>query len=165
MLIGVFSDVHDNLANLEKVLALFKDRGVETLIFCGDFCSPIPSRIMGEAFAGDIHVVFGNGDGDPFTIANIAQNQYPNLKLHGQHAELDLGGAKIAVTHYPLYAQALARTGDYQAVFSGHTHTQHEECFGDCLWLNPGEVLGWRGPATCAIYDTATNLAEVLTLV
>ncbi len=164
MLIGVFSDVHDNLANLEKALTLFKGRDVETLIFCGDFCSPIPSRVMADAFAGDIHVVFGNGDGDRFAISNIAKNQFPHLKLHGEHAELDLDGAKIAVTHYPLYAQALARTGDYQAVFSGHTHNLHEERFGDCLWLNPGEILGWFGPATCAIYNTATNSAEVLIL-
>ncbi len=164
MLIGVFSDIHDNLANLHKALTLFKTREVETLIFCGDFCSPIPSRVMGSEFAGDIHIVFGNGDGDRFAISNIAKSQYPNLKLHGEHAELELAGVKIAVTHYPLYAQALARTGDYQAVFSGHTHQQHEERFGDCLWLNPGEILGWQGEATCVIYNTTTNSAEIVTL-
>ena len=164
MLIGVFSDVHDNLENLHKALSIFKERGAETLIFCGDFCSPIPSRVMGGEFDGDIHVVFGNGDGDPFLISNIANTQYPNLKLHGQHVELEFEGTKIAVTHYPFYAQALARTGDYQAVFSGHTHVQYEERFGDCLWLNPGEILGWKGDATCAIYDTTTNSAEIVTL-
>ncbi len=164
MFIGVFSDVHDNVENLRKALDVFKARGVETLIFCGDFCSPIPSRVMGGGFEGDIHIVFGNGDGDRFAISNVAQSKFPNLKLHGEHAELELGGVKIAVTHYPLYAQALARTGDYQAVFSGHTHERHEERFGDCLWLNPGEVLGWKGDATCAIYDTATNSAEVVIL-
>lgn len=162
MRVGVFSDVHDNLENLRRALALFTARGAQVLIYCGDFCSPIPSRIMGGGFAGDIHVVFGNGDGDRFAIANVAKTQYPNLKLHGEYAELELGGRKIAVTHYPLYAQALARTGDYDAVFSGHTHQQHEERFGSCLWLNPGEVLGWQGPPTCAIYDTATNSAEIV---
>ena len=97
-------------------------------------------------------------------ISNIANTQSPNLKLHGQHAELEFEGVKIAVTHYPFYAKALARTGDYQAVFSGHTHVQHEERFGDCLWLNPGEILGWKGDATCAIYNTATNSAEIVML-
>ncbi|MCB1118310.1 MAG: metallophosphoesterase family protein, partial [Chlamydiia bacterium] len=63
MLIGVFSDIHDNLENLDKALAVFHDRQVESLIFCGDFCSPIPSRVVGGGFKGDIHVVFGNGDG------------------------------------------------------------------------------------------------------
>ena len=164
MLIGVFSDVHDNLANLHKALTLFKEHGVESLIFCGDFCSPIPSRVMGNEFEGDIHVVFGNGDGDRFAIANVAKNQFTNLKLHGEYAELEFDGVKVAVTHYPLYAQALARTGDYQAIFSGHTHQLHQQRFGDCLWLNPGEILGWQGSPTCALYNTVTNSAEIIDL-
>lgn len=164
MLIGVFSDVHDNLENLRKALTIYKERGVESLIFCGDFCSPIPSRVMGDEFAGDIHVVFGNGDGDRFAISNIARTQFSNLKLYGEYAELEFDGIKVAVTHYPFYARALARTGDYQAVFSGHTHTQREERIGDCLWLNPGEILGWQGAPTCAIYDTTANSATIITL-
>lgn len=164
MLIGIFSDVHDNLENLRRALLVFKERGVAALIFCGDFCSPIPSRVMADEFEGDIHVVFGNGDGDRFAISNVAKTQFPNLNLHGEYAELEFDGAKVAVTHYPFYAKALARTGDYQAVFSGHTHQQSEERFGECLWLNPGEILGWQGRATCAIYDTAANSAEIITL-
>ena len=164
MLVGVFSDVHDNLTNLRRALTLFRKRGAEVLLFCGDFCSPIPSRVMGNEFEGEIHVVFGNGDGDRFAISNVAKTLYPNLKLHGEYAELDLGGRKVAVTHYPFYARALARSGDYDAVFSGHTHERHEERFGDCLWSNPGEILGWQGPPTCALYDTATNQVEIITL-
>ena len=163
MLIGIFSDVHDHLGNLGAALAQFAERGVDTLIFCGDFCSPIPARAMGD-FAGEIHAVFGNGDGDRFAMQTIARTTAPNLTLHGEYADLAFGGARVAVTHYPFYAQALARTGDYQAVFSGHTHERHEQRFGACLWLNPGEVLGWKGPATVALYDTATHAAEFLIL-
>ena len=164
MLIGVFSDVHDNLDHLRQALEIFKQRGVEALIFCGDFCSPIPSRVMAGGFEGDIHCVFGNGDGDRFAILNVAKSQYPNLILHGEHAELEFDGVKVAVTHYPFYAKALARTGDYDAVFSGHTHKLHQERIGDCLWVNPGEVLGWQGQATCALYDTTTNAVEIVTI-
>ena len=163
MQIGVFSDVHDNIDNLRKLLAMFMEQGVNTLIFCGVFCSPIPVREMG-AFDGKIYCVFGNGDGDRFAMMKVAQTDSTNVILHGEYADLSLGGVRIAVTHYPFYAQALARTGDYQAVFSGHTHALHEERFGDCLWLNPGEVLGWKGPATCALYDTTTNTAEIIEL-
>ncbi len=163
MLIGVFSDIHDNIPNLKKTLALFKERDASTLIFCGDFCSPIPSREMGS-FEGEIHCVFGNGDGDRFAISQVAGSASKNLTLHGESAELSLDGVAIAVTHYPFYAKALARTGDYQAVFSGHTHVRSEERFGECLWLNPGEVMGWKGEPTCAVYDTATNSAEIIHL-
>jgi hypothetical protein len=164
MLIGVFSDVHDNLANLQKALDVFRASGVQDLIFCGDFCSPIPARAMAAGFSGDIHVVFGNGDGDRFAISNAAKTQCPNLILHGEYAELEFDGAKVAVTHYPFYAKALARTGDYAAVFSGHTHRLHQEQIGRCLWVNPGEILGWQGPATCAVYNTAANTVEIITL-
>lgn len=157
MLIGVFSDVHDNLANLRKAIAAFTERGAEALIFCGDFCSPIPSRVMAAEFEGDVHCVFGNGDGDRFAILTVAHTQYENLKLHGEYAELEFDGRKLAVTHYPFYAKALAHTGDYDAVFSGHTHEPHTETIGECLWVNPGEILGWKDRASCALYDTATN--------
>lgn len=163
MLIGVFSDVHDHLDNLGKALELFSKRSIETAIFCGDFCSPIVARAIAR-FEGTVHCVFGNGDGDRFAVLNFSHGDGSNLVLHGEHAELELGGVKIAVTHYPLYAQALARTGDYQAVFSGHTHTQTEERFGECLWVNPGDVMGWQNPPTVAIYDTETNSANIVTL-
>ena len=63
MLVGVLSDIHDNLENLDKALAVFKERGIKQVVFCGDFCSPIPSRVLGE-YDGEVHCVFGNGDGD-----------------------------------------------------------------------------------------------------
>ena len=163
MLVGVLSDIHDNLENLDKALAIFNARGIKQVVFCGDFCSPIPSRVLGE-YDGEVHCVFGNGDGDRFAMGRFSKELDNNLVLHGEHAELDFDGVKVAVTHYPFYAQALARTGDYQAVFSGHTHEQHQETIGDCLWLNPGEVLGWKGQATCAVYNTQANTAEIIKL-
>jgi putative phosphoesterase len=163
MLIGVLSDIHDHLDNLRKALNVFKARGAQAIIFCGDFCSPIPSRVMAGDFSGEVYGVFGNGDGDRFLMLQNAAH-YPNLKLLGEHAELEFDGVKVAVTHYPFYAQALARTGDYQAVFSGHTHQAREERFGRCLWVNPGEIMGWKSQPSCAIYDTATNTVELVTL-
>jgi len=163
MLIGVFSDVHDNLAALDRVLDLFERREISTLLFCGDFCSPIPARRI-AAYPGQVHVVFGNGDGDRFAILRHAASEAPNLQLHGEHAELTLDSRRVAMTHYPLYAQALARTGDYDAVFSGHTHEAGIETHGTCLWVNPGEVLGWKGAPSCAIYDTEANGAEIIRL-
>ena len=47
MLIGVFSDVHDQLDHLDRALESFARMGADTLLFCGDFCSPIPARVIG----------------------------------------------------------------------------------------------------------------------
>ncbi len=163
MKIGVLSDIHDNLLAPEKALRLFRAAKIDALIFCGDFCSPIAARALGK-FSGTVHCVFGNGDGDRFAIGKLANADVPNLKLHGEYAELSIAGHRLAVTHYPLYGNALARTGDFHAVFSGHTHEVHEERFGKCLWLNPGEILEWKGQPTCAIYDPEQHQAQIITL-
>ena len=157
MIIGVLSDIHDCLDRLAKALSLFKQRGAETLIFCGDFCAPFTARIISE-YSGNVHCVFGNGNGDRFAIANFAHT------LHGEWAELELDRRKIFVTHYPIYGAAAARTGDWDAVFHGHSHEALKKRFDRCLLLNPGETLGWKVAPTVAIYDTAANDAEILAL-
>ncbi|MBN2063056.1 MAG: metallophosphoesterase [Deltaproteobacteria bacterium] len=163
MLIGVCSDIHDNIPNLNKMISIFKSNNVEILVFCGDFCSPIPLSILGR-YNGVVHCVFGNNDADRFSMLNTANTSSKNVKLHGEYAELELDKIKTAVTHYPFYAKALAKTGDFKTVFYGHTHEYHKEFMGDCLLLNPGEVMGYFGGASCAIYDTNTHDAERIEL-
>lgn len=163
MSVGVLSDIHDNLENLSKALAEFRSRGIETLFFLGDFCSPIPSRTLG-GYPGRVHCVFGNGDGDRFAIRNVVDDGFGSLVLHGEWAELEIERRSVALTHYPFYARALARTGDYDAVFSGHTHQRHEERIRDTLWVNPGEVLGWKGRPSCAVWDPGSNSIEFVEL-
>lgn len=160
MVLGVFSDVHDHLDNLNAVLEHFTAQGIDTAVFLGDFCSPIPARRM-SSFPGTIHCVFGNGDGDRFTILKFASEPGSSLVLHGEHAELELDGRKMALTHYPFYGQALARTGDYAAVFSGHTHEAASQRFEQCLWLNPGDILGLKGEPSFALYDTTSAEATI----
>lgn len=164
MLIGVLSDIHDQLHHLDRALEAFAGEDVTTLLFCGDFCSPIPARALGS-YDGVVQAIFGNGDGDRYRILQAAgTEEAPALRLHGEHAELDLADRRVALTHFPLYGQALARTGDYDAVFSGHTHEAHEERFGDALWVNPGEILGWKGPPTLYLWDSAENVGRSVTL-
>jgi len=163
MLFGVLSDIHDHLRNLGAALDAFRGRGIDSLLFLGDFCSPIPARAL-AAYPGTVHCVFGNGDGDRLAIGGIAAGEGSALTLHGEWAELALGGRSVALTHYPFYARALARTGDYDAVFSGHTHERHEERIGRTLWVNPGEVLGWKGAPSVVIWDASANSADFLEL-
>ena len=54
-------------------------------------------------------------------------------------------------------AEAKAKSGKYDFVFYGHTHEKKEERIGDCLLLNPGEILGWRYPPSYAIVDLETK--------
>lgn len=164
MRLGVFSDVHDNLDGLKAAISRFEKEGIEEAVFCGDFCSPIPSIIMGESKL-KIHAVFGNTDDRP-KITKFADTKYPNLKVYqdSDPSELILPDGNIAFYHFPWPALALAKTGEYKAVFYGHTHEQKSEKVGDCLFFNPGEIMKWKGGPDCAIYDSDSNSAEFISL-
>jgi len=154
MKIAVLSDIHDNIWKLEKVL---KELGeAQELIFCGDFCAPFSLGMLAEGFRGPIHVVFGNNDGDKLLLSQVAAKA-GNVTLHGEFAELELGGRKIAAIHYPAIAAGLAASGRYDLVCCGHSHKYEAKRVGRTILLNPGEVMGRFGLSTYAIYDTETG--------
>jgi len=159
MRIAVLSDIHDNIWKLEEVLARVSE--ASALIFCGDFCAPFTLTQIAQGFPGSVHVVWGNNDGDKWLLTRNA-NAANNVTLHGELAELELDGRKIAVNHYPHIARPLAESGDYDAVFYGHDHTPHKEQIGNTLLLNPGEVMGRFGKSTFAWYHTETGTGEIV---
>jgi len=158
MLIAVLSDIHDNIWKLEEVLNKLGE--AEGLIFCGDFCAPFTLKQIADGFPGPVHVVFGNNDGDKLLLSRVAA-QAGNVTLHGEFAELELGGRKIAATHYPAIAAGLAASDRYDLVCFGHSHRVAEERVGDTLLLNPGEVMGRFGRSTYVLYDTDTGEAAL----
>ncbi|MGD2041695.1 MAG: metallophosphoesterase family protein [Anaerolineae bacterium] len=158
MKIAILSDIHDNIWKLETLLAGLE---AEILIFCGDFCAPFTLAQIAEGFAGPIHAVFGNNDGDQFLLARIA-GDHSHVSLHGDFAELILDNRRIAVTHYPQIGRALAQGGGYDLVCHGHSHERTMEQSGQTLRVNPGEVMGRFGLSTYALYDTTTGQAELV---
>jgi putative phosphoesterase len=164
MKIGVLSDIHDNLENLKKAIETFHSQDVVEVIFCGDFCSPIPAKVLASNFSGKIHCVFGNGDGDRLAIKGFATGDLRNLIIYGEYAVIEIYGRKIAVTHYPFYAKALARNNEYDAVFYGHTHKMDVDTIGKTLCVNPGDVMGLHQSASCGVYDSNTNEIEIINL-
>lgn len=153
MKLAVLSDIHDNIWNLETALRQVRDSGAEVLLFLGDFCAPFTLAQIAEGFAGPVHAVFGNNDGDTFLLSRVAA-KHAQVTLHGQLAELDLGGRKIALNHYPDIARRLAESGAYDAVFSGHDHQRYVHHIGRTLWANPGDLMGRFGQPGFGLYDT-----------
>lgn len=158
MRIAVLSDIHDNIWNLAS--ALDQLEGVDVLLCCGDLCAPFSLKQVQDFFPGPIHVVLGNNDGDPLLLAQIA-SQREEVHLHQPLVELKLDSRKIAVAHYPQIGQALATSGQYDAVFSGHTHRPQTQQLGETLWVNPGEVMGRFGEPSFGVYNTVTGQLEL----
>lgn len=151
MKVAVLSDSHDNVWKLDQAMPHLA--AAEAVIHCGDLVAPFVVQRLGEG-VGDtpVHIVLGNNEGDLFRIARVV-DELPHVKFHGVLAEIELQGVMIAACHDPQVARGLARSGFYGMVCYGHTHAPHEEWIGDCLLLNPGELMALHGRSTIALVE------------
>lgn len=157
---AVLSDSHDNIWKLDS--ALPRLRQADVIIHCGDLCSPFMVKRL-AAGVGDtpVHIVWGNNDGDRFRISQISK-AFKHVTLHGELAVLQLESIRVAVNHYPEIAEGLAASGDFDLVLYGHDHTRRQEMVGECLLLNPGELMGMNGASTIAEVDLENLGVEFL---
>ena len=160
MKIAVMSDSHDHLENIEKAVSLAGEKGAEMLLHCGDICSPFVIERLAP-FSGQVHVVFGNNDGDPMTISRIAE-RFPNITIHHHTGVIETDKGLVAFTHYPEHGKGLAATGNYAAVFSGHTHMMMSEIVNDTPHVNPGEVMGLISKPGFVIFDLESGNTETV---
>lgn len=149
MRFAIISDSHDNVANLKKIINWLHIQKISFLLHCGDICTQDSIDEIVKSFKGKIEFVKGNGD---------YELDVPETK------ELELGGKRIFLNHYPDIAKKGAESGKYDLVFYGHTHKPWEEKVGDCRLVNPGEVAGQRFKPTFATYDTETGKLELKVL-
>ncbi len=152
MKIAILSDSHDNIWCLEKALDEVTRQSCDVLLHCGDLVAPFILAQLAQAFEGPIHVIEGNNDGDGRLQQQVAAG-FPHITLHGPYAELEVGGRKVAMIHYPEPARRIAQSGVFDLVCYGHDHQQHWERVGDCWLVNPGEVMGRYGSPSWGIYE------------
>ncbi|BFP43177.1 metallophosphoesterase [Flavobacteriaceae bacterium GF1] len=167
MKLAVISDIHDNIWNLQKALAMPQLQATEAMLCCGDLCSPFIIHLLGKAYTKPIHMVLGNNDGDVSAIIGNAK-KYSNVHIHGEYFKSTLGGRTLAMNHYPDKARAIANNGGFDIVCYGHNHTLvNDEMVGNTLLINPGAIMGYHGGelrdinATWLLLDTAQLKAEV----
>ncbi len=140
MKIAIMSDSHDAIPNLKKAVKLAIEKQAEILFHCGDLISPFMIPVLAE-FGRETHLILGNNRGDIYLMSQHLK-KYPYIHFHGESAEVEIKGYKIAMVHYPKIAYALALTGEYNFVFCGHNHTYEVKEIKGCLVVNPGELLG-----------------------
>jgi uncharacterized protein len=156
MKIAILSDSHDHIWNLEKALDAVNAQGADVLLHCGDLVAPFIIAQIAEAFAGPIHILEGNNDGDGRLQQQVA-SKFRQVTLHGIYAELAVGSRRIAMIHYPEPARRIAQSGHFDLVCYGHNHLQNWEQIGDCYLVNPGEVMGRFGAPSWGLYDCETH--------
>lgn len=157
MKIAIISDIHNNEANLKKVLDYCGREKIKTIICCGDLASKETLDFLYDNFSGTVHYTFGNMDEgqlrNVITWTSDVQN-YRNIMIYKNFGETEIEGRKIAFVHFPSVARKLCESGKYDFVFHGHTHKPWEEIISSCKMLNPGNVAGEIYPPTFAIWET-----------
>jgi putative phosphoesterase len=158
MKLVILSDTHDNIWAFDEAIPVLSQG--EVILHCGDLCSPFMIPRLAEAAAGrPVHIVWGNNDGDK-RLLMVQANNVGNVRIHGELAELDLGGLRVAINHYPEIGRALASGETYDLVCYGHDHIANHEKIGQTDLINPGEMMGLKGKRTLVVFDTATRSVE-----
>jgi hypothetical protein len=158
MRIGVVSDTHNHLRNVERIVELFDAAAVDHVVHTGDITQ---ARTL-EAFARlamPFVGVYGNNDERP---ALEAASRALGLPLHEPPLSLAFGGTPVAVLHDPhgLDDALLAR---HALVLHGHNHRLVCERRHDALVFNPGECAGMMvGRNAVGVVDTASFAVELL---
>ena len=159
MRIAILSDSHDHIPNLRAAVTYCNAYSVHLLIHCGDLISPFMLNEL-AAFGGAVHLIYGNNPGDQHLISSWCGARFPSITHHGILGATEAGGLKIAFQHYPNLARGIAEMGQFDVVCCGHNHCYKVEKIGDCLLINPGELLGKDGQPTFAILDSHSREVE-----
>lgn len=137
------------------------NNNIETIIHCGDLSTPsVLQNEFGPKFKGQFHFVHGNvADRD---VDEEMADEFENLICHGDIGKLVIEGQKLAFCHHPDLARDLAKTGEYDLIFCGHTHRPWMETLDNGTQIiNPGTLAGLFNKATFAVYDTKTKNLEL----
>ena len=161
MRVAILSDTHDQIGNARAAVKYCNAYSVSLIIHCGDLISPFMLDELAK-FAGAVHLVYGNNIGDQHLISQGCGLRYPSISHHGMLGVLEAGGLRFAFTHYPQMAKGLACQGLFDVVCCGHNHRYQVEKIGDCLLVNPGELLGKdEQPGFCILQCESRELERV----
>ncbi|MFK7984079.1 MAG: metallophosphoesterase [Saprospiraceae bacterium] len=165
MKIAIISDIHENFHNLILGLQEMEKHGIEQIICLGDLMNSGVAKLLATQSI-PVFMIWGNNDGEKVEITLASKKENSVLTVSTKVYDfLALGGRKIFISHYEDLAQPMAKSGEYDAVFSGHTHIVAKAKIKDCWVVNPGEIsAGKTKKATFAIYDTVKNEVEIITL-
>lgn len=150
MLIGILSDTHGDTHRTAHALAIFRSLGAGAILHCGDIGS---TGVLAELATSEVpvHAVLGNVDlYDPDIEAFPATTR---VVMHGRFADLVIDGHRIAIAHGDdaLILRRAIISGDFEYVFTGHTHEARDDRVGPTRVINPGAVHRANPPGVATL--------------
>lgn len=156
MKIGILSDSHGRRPALVAALAELRERGITTVLHCGD----VEDTETVALFRGlDAHFVPGNCD--PDSEALRAAVEAAGCTYHDGWGQLEREGRKIAFLHGDDKGRMreLESSGYFDFLFYGHTHEAAEHRAGPTRVINPGALHRAR-PKTFLVLDLTSGATE-----
>ena len=153
MKIAIVSDIHDHINHLLQALVTADEAGCEHMIFLGDMVHSSTFTLLTEEWKKPLDLVIGNNEYEIEAFHDIAAAA-PHVTLHGDYGAITIGSRRIFFCHLPSLAQQAVNTGQFDAVFYGHTHCADIRVSGATLLANPGEVYGRQSIPGIGVYDT-----------
>lgn len=159
MRIGVVSDTHNNLKNVQRIVELFNEAGVERIIHTGDISQAKTLDVLAGLEAPMVGV-FGNNDQERDSLDAACATH--GFEFIDPPLFLDWAGRRIVVVHDPLELEPIAPL-DQDLVLHGHTHRQRIERAAGQLIFNPGECAGhMKGLNAIGVVDLDTLEPTIL---
>jgi uncharacterized protein len=140
MKIGILSDTHDNSPALVEIIEYLNVHKILLALHAGDIVSPGMLRRIDTHYAGVVHFVYGNNDGELSGVTKIAADS-DKLVCHNREMDMEIEGKRIFMNHYSYIAKAVAQTSEYDLCVGGHTHQYEAEEYGKTLFINPGNTV------------------------
>ena len=157
MTILVFSDLHDNLPNLETCFNWANNNQVDAAIFLGDLTNADTLLELANIWTKDLYFIQGNCD----NYAPIDIPSYPQWHNIGRYGQIIIDKRHIGLCHEPSFQEAVLKEGAVEVLFYGHTHKPWQEQINHMWLVNPGTLGGIYYPASFALYDTVNNTWEL----
>ncbi len=142
MKIGVLSDTHENVGNLERALGAYRAEGITQVIHCGDMTTAATARSL-DGF--EVVYVDGNMDqGLPEIYRTLRDLNSHSVVLPTFEGEFE--GVSIGVTHgdNENELRRLIDSGKHEYVFHGHTHRRRDDIQNTTRIYNPGALGGLK---------------------
>ena len=163
MLIGIVSDTHGKTKRLARAMDIFRDRGVDVLVHCGDIVSKKCVKQL-ATWPGEVYLVAGNMD-RPHLEAIEHQAEAGGMHFARNFITVPLeNDAYLAATHGHLdtLLQEWLELERFEYICCGHTHSREDRRVGSTRLLNPGALNNPKKPQrhTVIILDTLKDAVE-----
>ncbi len=157
-LVAIFSDLHDNLNNLDLFLTKARAQKVAALIFTGDLTSAETLNYLASQWDKPLYLVGGNAD----LFRSTDTKKRPHLIYEENYLDFTYENFHFLIAHKPTDLKKILATNTvYDFAFYGHTHRPWIKNEGGVIIANPGNLKDGFGQATYALLDTRSGYLKL----